>query len=73
LQELVRYEVLKILKAEGKISDPLIIKMLSWHRSGFSVYCGSTIWPNNGQGLEDLCPKYNRAMKIISFKGSAHG
>jgi hypothetical protein len=53
LIELFRYEVLKMLKAEGKISDTVIENMLSWRHSGLNVYCGPTIWPNNDQGLED--------------------
>lgn len=43
-----------MLKAEGKINDTVIENMLSWRHSGFNVYCGSTIWPNNDNGLEDL-------------------
>ncbi len=43
-----------MLKAEGKVNDAVIENMLSWHHSGFNVYCGPTIWPNNHQGLEDL-------------------
>jgi hypothetical protein len=54
LVELFRYAVYKMLKAEGKINDAVIKKMLSWRHGGFSVYCGPTIWPNNDQGLEDL-------------------
>ena len=38
LEELFRYEVLKMLKAEGKINDAVIENMLSWHHSGFNVY-----------------------------------
>jgi hypothetical protein len=45
LEELFRHEVLKMLKAEGKITDAVIENMLSWHHSGFNVYCGPTIWP----------------------------
>lgn len=54
LEDLFRYEVLKVLTAEGKISDADIENMLSWRHSGFNVNCGTIIWPNNGQGLEDL-------------------
>ncbi|MEJ2157835.1 MAG: hypothetical protein P8X96_21095 [Desulfobacteraceae bacterium] len=45
LIELFRFEVLKMLKAEGKISDAVIEIMPSWRHSGFNVYCGPTIWP----------------------------
>ena len=61
LEELFRYEVLKMLKAEGKINDAVIENMLSWRHSGFNIYCGPTIWPNNDQGLEDLARYIIRA------------
>ena len=54
-------EVLKMLKAEGKINDAVIENILSWHHSGFNVYCGPTIRPNNDQGLEDLARYIIRA------------
>jgi hypothetical protein len=60
-QELFRYEVLKLLKAEGKINDAVIENMLCWRHSGFNVYCGPTIWPNNDKGLEDLARYIIRA------------
>ncbi len=50
-----------MLKAEGKVNDAVIENMLSWHHSGFNVYCGPTIWPNNHQGLEDLARYIIRA------------
>jgi hypothetical protein len=61
LMELFRYEVLKMLKAEGKINDAVIENMLSWRHSGFNVYCKPTIWPNNDQGLEALARYIIRA------------
>jgi hypothetical protein len=71
LEELFRYEVLKMLKTEGKINDAVIENMLSpangaagckhWRNSGFNVYCGPTIWPNNDKGLEDLARYIVRA------------
>jgi hypothetical protein len=50
-----------MLKAEGKINDAVIENMLCWRHSGFNVYCGPTIWPNNDQGLEDLARYIIRA------------
>jgi polyphosphate kinase 2 (PPK2 family) len=32
------WEVLKMLKAKGKITDLVIENMLSWYNSGFNVY-----------------------------------
>ncbi len=54
LEELFRYEVFNMLKAEGKINDVVIENMMNWHHSGFNVYCGKTIWPHNQEGLESL-------------------
>ncbi|MCK4488551.1 MAG: hypothetical protein KAU38_17550 [Desulfobacterales bacterium] len=34
LEELFRYEVFKMLKAEGKINDALIENMMNWRHSG---------------------------------------
>jgi hypothetical protein len=64
LEELFRYEVLRMLKGEGKINDAVIENMLCWHHSGLNVYCGPTIWPDNTQGLEDLA-------RYISSRSSA--
>ncbi len=60
-EDLFRHEVFKMLKAEGKISDAVIENMLGWRHSGFNVYCGPTLWPNNDQGLEDLARYIIRA------------
>jgi hypothetical protein len=37
LEYVFRHEVLKMLKAEGKIGDSVIENMMSWHHSGFNV------------------------------------
>ncbi len=42
------------MKAEGKINDAVIENMMSWHHSGFNIYCGSAIWPHDEDGLEKL-------------------
>ena len=54
LEEMFRYEVFKMLKAEGKITDLVIENMMNWRHSGFSVYCGKAIWPHNQERLEIL-------------------
>ena len=61
LEDLFRYEVFKMLKAEGKINDAIIENMMQWHHSGFNVYCGEAIWPHNEQGLENLARYIIRA------------
>ncbi len=61
LEDLFRYEVFKMLKAEGKITDVIIENMMNWHHSGFNVYCGDAIWPHNQEGLENLARYIIRA------------
>ena len=39
----------------------VIENMLSWHHSGFNVYCGPTIWPNHANALENLARYIIRA------------
>ncbi len=61
LEDLFRYEVLKMLKTEGKITDAIIENMLSWRHSGFNVYCGLAIWPHDEDALENLAHYIIRA------------
>jgi len=56
-----QYEVLKMLKKEGKINDTIIENMLSWHHSGFNVYIGDRIEPDNKAGLGNLARYIIRA------------
>jgi hypothetical protein len=79
LEELFRYEVFKMLKAEGKITDVIIENMMNWRHSGFNVYCGKAIWPHNEEGLENLARYIIRAsfsqerMTYIAADESANG
>ena len=50
-----------MLKAERKIGDGLIEKLMNWRHSGFNVYCGDAIWPHNEDGLENLARYIIRA------------
>jgi hypothetical protein len=43
IEDLFRYEVFKMLKAEGKITDVVIENMMNWCHSGFNVYCSNAI------------------------------
>jgi len=47
LEEIFQYEVLKMLKKEGKINDAVIENMLSWRHSSFHVYIGDRITPSD--------------------------
>ena len=61
LGEAFQYEVLKMLKKEGKINDTIIENMLSWHHSGFNVYIGDRIEPDDKAGLGNLARYIIRA------------
>ncbi len=66
LEELFRAEVFRFLKKEGKITDDLIQKLMSWKHSGFSVDNGvriEKIWKDDPL----ICPECDHEMRIISF------
>jgi ribosomal protein S27E len=79
LEELFRYEVFKMLKSEGKITDVIIENMMNWRHSGFNVYCGKAIWPHNEEGLENLARYiirasfYQERMTYIAANDSSDG
>jgi len=79
LEELFRYEVFKMLKAEGKITDVIIENMMNWRHSEFNVYCGHAIWPHNEERLENLARYIIRAsfsqerMKYVASQDSSDG
>ncbi len=50
-----------MLKKEGKISDAVIANMLSWHHSGFNIYCSRPTVPDDQSGLERLAQYIIRA------------
>lgn len=50
-----------MLKKEGKINDAIIENMLSWHHSGFNVYIGGRIEPDDKAGLGNLARYIIRA------------
>jgi len=79
LEKLFRYEVFKMLKSEGKITDLIVENMMKWRHSGFSVYCGKAIWPQNEEDLENLARYIIRAsfsqerMAYIAAQDSSDG
>ncbi len=79
LEDLFRYEVFKMLKAEGKINDLVIENMMNWRHSGFNVYCGHAIWPHDEEGLENLARYIIRAsfsqerMTYVAAQDSSDG
>jgi len=54
LEEIFRSKVLAMLKAEGRINDGLIEKLMAWHHSGFSVHAGNQIARDDRDGQKAL-------------------
>jgi len=75
----IHYEVFKMLKSEGKITNVIIENMMNWRHSGFNVYYGKAIWPHNEEGLENLARYIIRAsfsqerMTYIAVSDSSDG
>ena len=61
LEEIFQYEVLKMLKNEGKITDVIIENMISWRHSGFHVYIGDSIFSDDQASLGNLARYIIRA------------
>jgi hypothetical protein len=60
LEEAFRYEVLKMLKKEGKLFDITIENMKTWHHSGFNIYCGLPVYDDR-EGIINLAEYIIRA------------
>ena len=43
-----------MLKAEGKINDGFIEKLMAWHHSGFSIHAGNQIARDDREGQKAL-------------------
>jgi hypothetical protein len=61
LEHLFRHKVLSILKRKGLITDRIIEPILSWHHSGFNVYCTDRIYPGRASSMENLARYIIRA------------
>ena len=79
LDDLFRTEVFRMLKKERKINDSLIENMMTWHHSGFNVYCGDSILPSEQEGIErlaqyvDIAPISQERMTYIPRYESTEG
>jgi len=54
LEEIFRYKVFNMLLSKGKITQDLVSMLLSWHHSGFNVFCGPRIQHGDQQAMENL-------------------
>jgi len=61
LEEIFQYKVFKMLLSKGKLTQDLASMLLSWHHSGFNVFCGPRIQPGDQQAMENLARYIIRA------------
>lgn len=61
LEEAFKYEILMMLKKEGRIFDITIENMNTWKHSGFNIYCGLPILPDDEEGIVNLAKYIIRA------------
>ena len=61
LEPLFRHKMLSMLKKRGLITDKIIELILSWHHSGFNVYCSERIYPRETQSMENIARYIIRA------------
>ncbi len=47
LGPLFRHKVLKMLLAKGKVTREMIARFLNWRHSGFQVFCGQRLFPQD--------------------------
>lgn len=79
LEKAFQAEIFKLLKKEGKINQFIIDNMLCWENTGFNVYCGEAIQPEEQENIERLAQYVVRApisqerMYYISADESSNG
>ncbi|MBM3707749.1 MAG: transposase [Actinobacteria bacterium] len=61
LEPLFRHKILSMLKKKRKITEATIKLILSWHHSGFNVYCTERIYPRETKSMENLARYIIRA------------
>jgi len=50
-----------MLLSKGKITEELVSMLMSWHHSGFNVFCGPRIYPRDETAMENLARYIIRA------------
>ncbi|MGB5216714.1 MAG: transposase [Smithella sp.] len=63
LEAIFRHKIFRMLLKKGKITKELIAMLSTWRHSGFNVFCGNRILPNDKTAMENLA----RYIILISF------
>jgi len=61
LEALFRHKVLRMLLNKGKVTQEMIAMLSTWRHSGFNVFCGNRISPNDDMAMENLARYIIRA------------
>jgi len=76
LEAIFRHKVFKMLLKKGKITEEMVRMLLTWRHSGFNVFCGKRISPNDDTAMENLARYIIRAsfsqerMKYLDREGT---
>ena len=54
LESIFWHKVLRMLLSKGKITTKMIDMLSTWRHSGFHVFCGNRISPNDDTAVENL-------------------
>jgi hypothetical protein len=61
LEAIFRHKVFKMLLAKGRITKDLIAMLSNWRHSGFQVFCGNRLGPEDEMRMENLARYIIRA------------
>jgi hypothetical protein len=61
LEAIFRHKVFKMLLVRGRITKDLIAMLSNWRHSGFQVFCGQRIFPQDETGMKNLARYIIRA------------
>ena len=61
LEIIFRHKVFKMLLKKGKITEEMVRMLSAWKHSGFNVFCGNRISPNDDTAMENLARYIIRA------------
>ena len=61
LESIFRHKVFRMLLNKGKITEEMIRMISAWKHSGFHVFCGGRISPNDETAMENLARYIIRA------------
>jgi len=61
LEAIFRHKLLRILLNRGKITKEMIAMLSTWRHSGFNVFCGNRISPDDDTAMENLARYIIRA------------